>query len=160
MGGTFAGGGAFEVDGNGTGGLPNGVLFSGSFSGPVTWTLSTLANGTHNYTLTGVVTGTMGGSNVEGVTVQLTINPGKGFFNGSTSISGGDTTVASSVPEPSTLALFGMGSIAFAGALRERCSASSGKSQAVQNQKRPQSTRAFCFCGCASQLRSSNAVVK
>jgi hypothetical protein len=120
MGGTFADGGTFEVDGNGTGGLPNGVLFSGTFSGPVTWTLSTLANGTHNYTLTGVVTGTMGGSNVDGVTVQLTINTGKGFFNGSTSISGGDTTFASSVPEPSTLALFGTGSIAFAGALRRK----------------------------------------
>ena|SRR6266496_3301433 len=120
MGGTFADGGTFEVDGNGTGGLPNGVLFSGTFSGSVTWTLTTLANGTHNYTLTGVVTGTMGGSNVDGVTVQLTINTGKGFFNGSTSISGGNTTVASSVPEPSTLALFGTGSIAFAGALRRK----------------------------------------
>jgi len=120
MGGTFASGGTFEVDGNGTGGLPNGVLFSGTFSGSVTWTLTTLANGTHNYTLTGVVTGMMGGSNVDGVTVQLTINTGKGFFNGTTSISGGDTSVGSTVPEPSTLALFGTGSIAFAGALRRK----------------------------------------
>lgn len=120
MGGTFAPGGTFEVDGNGTGGLPNGVLFSGTFSGSVTWTLSTLANGTHNYTLTGVVTGTMSGATVNGVSVQLTINTGKGFFNGSTTISGGDTTVASSVPEPSTLALFGTGIFALAGGLRRR----------------------------------------
>jgi hypothetical protein len=56
---------------------------------------------------------------VNGVTVQLTINTGKGFFNGSTTISGGDTTVAS-VPEPSTLALFGTGAFAFAGALRRK----------------------------------------
>jgi PEP-CTERM motif len=120
MGGTFADGGMFEVDGNGTGGLPNGVVFSGTFSGTVTWTLTTLANGTHNYTLTGVVTGMMGGANVNGVTVQLTINTGKGFFNGTTLISGGDTTVASSVPEPSTLAMFGTGALAFASALRRR----------------------------------------
>ncbi len=120
MGGSFAPGGTFAIDGNGSGGLPNGVLFSGTFSGTVSWTLTTLANGTHNYTLTGVVTGMMGGTSVNGVTVQLTINTGKGYFNGSTTISGGDTTVAASVPEPSTLALFGTGAFAFAGAIRRK----------------------------------------
>jgi PEP-CTERM motif len=117
MGGSFAAGGTFTIDGNGTGGLADGTLFSGTFSGPVTWTLTTLANGTHNYTLTGVVTGTMGGSSVNGVSVQLTFNTGKGFFNGSTTISGRDTTVEGSVPEPSTLALFGVGTMILAGTL-------------------------------------------
>ena len=120
MGGTFASGGTFTISGNGTGGLPNGVIFSGTFSGSVTWTLATLANGTHNYTLTGVVTGTMGGMNVNGVTVQLTINTGKGFFNGSTLIAGGDTTVESSVPEPSTLLMFGTGGLSMLGLVRRR----------------------------------------
>lgn len=119
-GGSFASGGTFTVDGNGTAGLPNGVLFAGTFSGTVTWTLTTLANGTHNYTLTGVVTGMMGGTSVNGVSVQLTINTGKGYFNGSTTISGGDTTVAAAVPEPSTLALLGTGALAFAGTLRRK----------------------------------------
>jgi fibronectin-binding autotransporter adhesin len=120
MGGTFGTGGTFTIDGNGSSGIANGVLFSGSFSGPVTWTLTTLANGTHNYTLTGVVTGMMGGTSVNGVSVQLTINTGKGFFNGSTQISGGDTSVTNSVPEPSTLALFGTGVIGLAGSLRKK----------------------------------------
>jgi hypothetical protein len=120
MGGTLAAGGTFTIDGNGSSGIANGVLFSGSFSGPVTWTLTTLANGTHNYTLTGVVTGMMGGKSVDGVTVQLTINTGKGFFNGSTLIAGGDTSVSNSVPEPSTLALFGTGVIGLAGSLRKK----------------------------------------
>jgi len=120
MGGTFGSGGTFTIDGNGAGGLPTGVLFSGAFSGSVTWTLTTLANGTHNYTLTGVVTGTMGGVNVNAVTVQLTINTGKGLFNGSTTISGGDTTIAGTVPEPSTLTMFGTGIFALAGALRRK----------------------------------------
>ena len=77
MGGTFAVGGAFSISGNGTGGIPNGVIFNGSFTGPVTWTLLTLANGTHNYTLTGSLTGTWyAGGTVNGATVQLTINTG------------------------------------------------------------------------------------
>src|SRR5690349_15487605 len=37
-GGTFAGGGTFTISGNGTNGIPSGVLFTGSFSGPVSWT--------------------------------------------------------------------------------------------------------------------------
>src|SRR5271169_4414277 len=59
-GGTFAGGAAssFTVMGNGTNGIPSGAIFTGSFDGPVSWTLVTLANGTHNYTLSGSVTGT------------------------------------------------------------------------------------------------------
>ena len=50
---TFAGGGSFVITANGTGSIPNVVIFSGSFSGPVTWALIPLSNGTHNYTLTG-----------------------------------------------------------------------------------------------------------
>lgn len=122
MGGMFAGGGAFEIDGNGTGGVANGVLFQGTFSGPLTWTLTTLADGTHNYTLTGVLVGSGSYSGLNGVTVQLTINTGKGFYNGSTTISGGDTTITTSVPEPSTLALFGTGALTLLGSLRRRFS--------------------------------------
>lgn len=120
MGGTFAAGGSFTITGNGTSGIPDGVLFSGSFSGPATWSLTTLANGTHNYTLTGVVSGTMGTTAVTGVTVQLTINTGKGFFNGSTSVSGGDTVVSSSIPEPASVFLFGTGTLGLAGLARRR----------------------------------------
>ncbi len=121
MGGTFAAGGTFSISGNGTNGIPNGVIFNGSFTGPVTWTLVTLANGTHNYTLTGSLAGTwyMGGT-ISGATVQLTINTGKGFFNGQTSISSGDTNFTTVVPEPGTLSLMGVGLFGIAAIVRRK----------------------------------------
>ena len=118
MGGTFAGGGSFTITGNGTNGIPNGTLFAGTFDGPVSWTLITLANGTHNYTLMGTVSGMAGSYSTVGVTVQLTINTGKGFFNGSTSISSGDTNIV--VPEPGSLSLLGTGLIGLAGVVRRK----------------------------------------
>ncbi len=124
-GGTFAAGGSFAIAGNGSNGIPNGTLFSGTFDGPVTWTLVALANGTHNYTLSGTLSGTSNtGMSTLGVTVQLTINTGKGYFNGSTTISSGDTNILSGgvtkgvVPEPGSLSLIGTGLIALAGLVR------------------------------------------
>jgi len=119
MGATFNGGGSFVINWAGGDGVSAGVIFNGSFTGPVTWTLVTLANGTHNYTLTGSVSGTWyNGTTVDGATVQLTINTGKGFFNGSTTISSGDTNISTTVPEPGTLGLLGTGLVGLAGALR------------------------------------------
>jgi PEP-CTERM motif len=119
MGGTFAAGGTFNITGNGTSGIPNGVIFNGTFTGPVTWTLIKLANGTHNYTLTGSLAGTWyTGMTINGATVQLTINTGTGFFNGQATISSGDTNLT--VPEPGSLTLVSTGLIGIAGVVRRK----------------------------------------
>jgi hypothetical protein len=119
---TFDAGGAFTIAGNGTNGIFNGTIFSGTFSGPVTWTEITLANGTHNYTLSGALSGTWyTGATVNGATVQLTINTGKSFFEGTTMISSGDTSIV--VPEPGSLTLLGTGLVGLAGILRRKMKA-------------------------------------
>ena len=121
MGGTFAGGGTFTITGNGSNGVPDGALFTGSFSGPVTWTMVTLSNGTHNYTLSGSISGWTGsGVPTQGATIQLTINTGKGFFNGRSIISSGDTNSCVRCPEPGSLSLLGTGLLFLAGLVRRK----------------------------------------
>ena len=116
MGGTFAAGGTFVIIGNGINGVPNGVIFNGTFSGPVTWTLITSGKD-HSYKLSGAVVA----SNGTATMVQLTIDLHHHYFVNRAKISSGDTNLTVT-PEIGTLGLFGTGLVGIAGLIRRRVS--------------------------------------
>ena len=116
---TFAAGGSFTITGDGVNGVPNGVIFSGTFSGPVSVVENLGPNGTASYTLTGSLSGTLyTGFKTVGATSQITIFVHKGTLANGAAVASGDTFVV--VPEPGTLSLFGTGLIGLAGLVRRK----------------------------------------
>jgi hypothetical protein len=116
---TFAAGGTFTITGNGMNGAPSGVIFKGTFT-QADWTLKTLSDGTHSYTFSGGLQGTnaSGFGSTSDVSTQLTVNTGKGYFNGIVDLSSGDTNLVT--PEPGSLGLLGTGLIGLAGVVRRK----------------------------------------
>jgi hypothetical protein len=112
-------GGSVTITGNGTNGIPSGMIFTSSLRN-VVWTLcqsstpfctNVPSDGTHEYILTATLN--------NGHVFQTALTTEKGFFNGSAQLMSGDT-LATVVPEPGTLGLLGTGMVGIAGVLRRK----------------------------------------
>jgi hypothetical protein len=116
-GGAFAPGGGFSISGNGVNGVPNGVIFSGTFRS-ATWTLATV-DGINSYTFAGMVAGSSQGSAATGMVMDFTVDIGTGLFNGSASLSNGKAAL-NVVPELDSAILLGTGLLGLGGLFRRK----------------------------------------
>jgi len=113
-------GSSFKVVGIGNGGQPKGVIFSGAFTGPITWTLVSQNGQTLTFQLTGALAGQLyNGTTVSGTTTQLFRTTPSQLAKGIVHLTSGTTHLAA-VPEPGTLGLLGLGLVAIAHRARRK----------------------------------------
>jgi hypothetical protein len=115
-------GSTFVVKGVGNSGVPRGVIFSGTFVGPVHWALISKNGANLVFQLRGVLKGQLyDGRVINFVTNQTIVTTVGQLAKDIGHISGGRTRIP--VPEPGTFGLFGTGLVGIAGVVWHRIAA-------------------------------------
>lgn len=110
----FNSGGTFVITGNGSNGVPDGVIFSGTFSSTVTWTYSsTQSDGSEIFDISGQISGV--GNTIQGYAVV-----GADGFTQVSGMLGSGNTIVSTIPEPGSLVLLGTGLTGLAAVVRRK----------------------------------------
>jgi hypothetical protein len=122
-GGTFSSvGSSFKVMSMGNGGQLKGVIFSGAFVGPISWTLVSQTGPSLIFQLSGTLSGQLlNGQFVSGTTTQLFHTSSAQLAKGIVHVISGQTHLAAT-PEPGTLGLMGLGLLGIASKVRRRFS--------------------------------------
>lgn len=124
----FEGGGTITITSDGSGGLPVGTIFQGTFGAGSTWDLVAMIGNTAVFQYNGPLSGVLSPGLLAALGLDPSLTDATGTIRITVSFENGSTEgyihsgqiILTATPEPATLLLFGSGLLAVGGVARRR----------------------------------------